>query len=120
MDVIEAAIGQVQGLAATNVQGQAMGFNLASVHGSPEVNISQTILVAYDSDALGFSPIGEEVSSKGDQGLGGPQVGDLGYALVSLDMLGDTQLVSCSRGSGSGSSAKSEDYLLIVAKISNE
>jgi hypothetical protein len=45
-------------------------------------------------------------------------VGDLGYAPGSPDMLGDTQLVSCSRGSGSGSGAKSEDCLLIVAKIS--
>ncbi|CAM6014340.1 unnamed protein product [Sphagnum balticum] len=31
-------------------------------------------------------------------------------------MLGDTQLVSCSRGSGSGSGAKSEDCILTVAK----
>ncbi len=95
-----------------------MGFNLADVHGSLEANTSQTVLVAYDSDALKFSPIGEETSSKGEQGLGGPQVGDPSYAPISPDMLGDTQLVSCSRGSGSGSSAKFEDYLLVVVKKS--
>jgi hypothetical protein len=45
-------------------------------------------------------------------------VGDLGYALVSPNMLKDTQLLSCSRGSGSGSSAKCEDCFLVVAKKS--
>jgi len=48
-----------------------MGFNLVSVHGSPKANTFQIVLVTYDFDALGFSPIGEEVSSKGEQGLGG-------------------------------------------------
>jgi hypothetical protein len=95
-----------------------MAFNLVGVHGFPEANISQTVLVAYYFDALGFSQIGEKVNSKREQGLGGPQVGDLGYALVSPYMLGDTQLVSCLRGNVSGFSAKSKDCFLVVAKRS--
>lgn len=45
-------------------------------------------------------------------------MGDSGYAHVSPNMIGDTQLMECSHGSESGSSAKSSDCLLIVDKKS--
>ncbi len=45
-------------------------------------------------------------------------MGDLDYASISPNMIGDTQLVKCSYGNESGYSAKSLDYLLVVAKKS--
>ncbi len=54
--------------------------------------------------------------SKGDEGLGGSHMDDLGYAPIWLDMLGDTQLIDCSRGNDS--SAKSSNCLLVVAQKS--
>lgn len=54
--------------------------------------------------------------SKGDEGLGGSHMDDLGYAPIWLDMLGDTQLIDCSRGNDF--SAKSSNCLLAMAQKS--
>ncbi len=79
---------------------------------------SHIVLIAYEYDALGFSLVGQHVESKWEESWKGPQVGDLDYASISPNMIGDTQLVKCSYGNESGYSAKSLDYLLVVAKKS--
>jgi hypothetical protein len=88
------------------------------MHKSPNPKTSQTVLIAYKYDVLGFSLVGQEVESKGEETREGPQAGDLIYALVSPYMIRDTKLVECSNGNESGSNAKSSDCLLIVAKKS--
>lgn len=70
---------------------KAMGINLTSVVDSSDLNTSQTISVTCDYDPLRFSlGVGQEVHSKGEVGLGGSQVGDLGYTPISPIMLGET------------------------------
>jgi hypothetical protein len=92
-----------------------MGINLTGIHKSPNPKTSHIVLIGYEYDALRFSSVGQEVERKGEESQEGPKVG---YAHVSPNMIGDTQLVECSHGSESGSSAKSSDCLLIVAKKS--
>jgi hypothetical protein len=95
-----------------------MGTNLTGMHMSPNPKTSHIVLIGYEYDALKFSSVGQEVESKGEESQEGPQVGDSSNAHVSPNMIGDTQLVECSHGNESGSSAKSSYCLLIVAKKS--
>jgi hypothetical protein len=95
-----------------------VGTHLTSMHESLNPKTSHIFLIAYEYDALGFSLVGQQVESKWEQSRKGPQVGDLGYAPISPNMIRDTQLVECSYGNESGYSAKSLDYLLVVAKKS--
>jgi hypothetical protein len=115
-DAMERVIDQVEGLATIVVPDQAMGIDLINMHKFPNPKTPHIVLIAYEYNVLGFSLVGQEVESNGEESQEGPQVGDLSYAPISLDMIRDTQLVECLDGNESGFNAKSLDCPLVVAK----
>ncbi len=57
----------MEGLVATIVLDQAVGTGLTSVHKFPNPKTSHTVFIADEYDALGFSWVGQEVESNGEE-----------------------------------------------------